>query len=329
LIKSILHIILFFGSLSLFGQGPYAGPVGTANTDAIHLDSSIISGWANSCSITRGWQNAADTSLGKATVGDSSLALGKALNNGVVSLGDGGVAIVGFDGLIYDGPGPDFAIFENAFSETFLELAFVEVSSDGVHYFRFPSVSLTDTSRQVGGFDTAGVKASNIHNLAGKYIVGYGTPFDLSDLPADSLLDAQAISHVRIIDVVGSMANSLARRDKNGHKINDPFPTPFPSSGFDLDAVGAIHMKAVGLKENSYFGNKSVSIYPNPAQDQLFISGVDQEIIDFEIYSIDGVLRHKGRSTNGYIDLTSLNKGQYILRLIGQDDSQSKAFFKL
>jgi len=51
----------------------------------------------------------------------------------IVSLGDSGVADVTFAGAIYNGPGADFAVFENGFlnatndSLAFLELAFVEV----------------------------------------------------------------------------------------------------------------------------------------------------------------------------------------------------------
>jgi hypothetical protein len=61
--------------------------------------------------------------LGHTSYGDDSCALGPADNN-VVSLGDSGYAIVKFDIPISDGPGFDFAVFENAFDDEFLELAF-------------------------------------------------------------------------------------------------------------------------------------------------------------------------------------------------------------
>ncbi|MEM1304738.1 MAG: hypothetical protein AAGG46_07560, partial [Planctomycetota bacterium] len=62
-----------------------------------------------------------------------------------------GVIILEFDFAIFDGPGADLAVFENAFDFTlsgfppefvFAELAFVEVSSNGVDFARFPSISL-------------------------------------------------------------------------------------------------------------------------------------------------------------------------------------------
>ncbi len=60
----------------------------------------------------------------------------------------------------------------SAESSSFLELAFVEVSTDSVHFVRFPAVSLTNPAVQTGAFGTT--DARNIHNLAGKYIANYG-----------------------------------------------------------------------------------------------------------------------------------------------------------
>ena len=45
--------------------------------------------------------------------------------NGVVSLGDGGYALLTFEKPIKNGI-DDFAIFENSFSDTFLELGLVD-----------------------------------------------------------------------------------------------------------------------------------------------------------------------------------------------------------
>ena len=83
----------------------------------------------------------------------------------VVVLGDSGRITLTFSGVIYNGPGFDFAVFENGFSDTFLELAWVEVSSDGTHFFRFPGFSLTPSA--VGSFGT--LDPTNIEGLAGKF----------------------------------------------------------------------------------------------------------------------------------------------------------------
>ena len=174
-------------------KAQFAPPVGHEGTTAIYKDSSAFVAWASKCNIIRGFQDISNQSLGYTNVGDSSLAIDQAGTNGVVSLGDGGVAILEFSSPIMDGNGPDFAVFENGFDNLFLELAFVEVSSDGIHFFRFPAISNTDTTIQTGGFGLT--DASKLHNLAGKYRAEYGTPFDLSDLTNDALLNKQAITH--------------------------------------------------------------------------------------------------------------------------------------
>lgn len=204
--------------------------------------------WADAAEIARGPIDIADTREPQffPTCGNESSATGPAdvlAGDGgdplpVVSLGDGGTATLTFASPIADIPGPDFAVFENAFSPAFLELALVEVSSDGIHFFRFPSISLTQTTTQVWGYGT--LDPTNLYNLAGKARGGYGTPFDLAQLrhhqPA---LDINRITHVRVVDVVGSISPALGTLDSLGHPINDPYPTAHEFGGFDLDAVGA------------------------------------------------------------------------------------------
>lgn len=304
-----LSILLSLACFAIHAQGPYAPAAGVAGTDAIHKDSSIIQDWAISCSIQRAYQDIANQSLGLATVGDSSLALHKAMQNGVVSLGDGGSAILQFNGALYNGPGADFAIFENSFSDTFLELAFVEVSSDGIYYVRFPSQSLTDTISQVNGFGA--VDPTNIHNLAGKYRMGYGTPFDLNNLSGINGLDIQHITHIKIIDVVGSLNANHCSRDASGRKINDPYPTPFPSGGFDLDAVGLMYIRPVGLIERDI---TEVRLYPNPVNDQLFLDVEERSRLTYRIYDMSGKLKLEGNVTNKNIMLEKLSSGSYIIQ---------------
>ena len=159
--------------------------------------------------------------------------------NGIVSLGDGGQAILKFENPIINGPGWDFAVFENSFSDTFLELGFVEVSSNGNDFFRFESTSLTQDTIQIDAFGS--VIPEKINNLAGKYRANYGTPFELEELSLEQGLDINNITHIKIIDVIGSIDPNIGTYDFQNNLINDPFPTPFPSSGFDLDAVGVIH----------------------------------------------------------------------------------------
>jgi len=265
--KLFVLIILFFTFL-VRGQSQYAPPAGQSNSTAIYKDSSIFVAWANSCTVIRGWKDIADTTQGVVTYGVDTNALGIA-DNQVVSLGDGGVAIVKFKHPVINDAGFDFAVFENGLTDSFLELAFVEVSSDSIHFIRFPAVSLTDTTTQVGSFGS--IDATKIHNLGGKYRAEYGTPFDLEDLKDSANLDVNNIRFIKIMDVVGTINDSLCTRDSQGNKVNDPYPTLFESGGFDLDAVGVINtdFQSIDLLTQE----RKIKVFPNPvaAHGNLYI----------------------------------------------------------
>jgi len=217
---------------------PAAGILGSL---AIPHDSPKIRTWASKVlHFERGPRKIDDISKGFASAGIAENVLGAALTNGIFSLGDGGSIVVSFPNPITDGPGPDFAVFENGFSNGFLEFATVEVSSNGKDFFLFPAVSEIQTENQVGPFDT--LDARMIHNLAGKYRAGFGTGFDLAELSSTPGLDVQSITEVRIRDVVGSLDSDFGTFDYQGHLINDPWPTDFESGGFDLDAIAGLNL---------------------------------------------------------------------------------------
>lgn len=295
-------------------QAQYAPPAGQTGSDAIHRDSSIIISWTQNCKVTRGKQDIAISSSPLASVGDSSNAIGYA-DGMVVSLGDGGSALLEFNPPITNGIGPDFAVFENAFSDSFLELAFVDVSSDGINFFRFPAVSLTQTTNQVGSFDT--LDATKIHNLAGKYRQFYGTPFDLSQIPENSLLNKSQVTHIKITDVIGTLNPTYASMDALGNYINDPYPTPFSSGGFDLDAVAVINSTINSIESNEH--TFTISIYPNPAKDLLSIRSNSE--FSIEMYDQKGVQTYSGRFSAGntQINLQETPRGIYTARIISSN----------
>jgi hypothetical protein len=160
---------------------------------------------------------------------------GLGATNGVVPLGDDGSVVLTFPAPIADGPGPDFAVFENAFSDAFLELAFVEVSSDGDTFVRFPTHCLETNWIDTYGLTNA-TDPTAYGGFAGKHVQGTGTPFDLKLLAGTPGLDVRRVTHVRIVDVKGDGSNS----DTYGNPVFDPHPT-FGSGGFDLDAVGVLN----------------------------------------------------------------------------------------
>ncbi|MBI5219992.1 MAG: T9SS type A sorting domain-containing protein [Bacteroidia bacterium] len=307
-------LLFYFSTFQLFSQ--YAPPAGQPGSTAIYKDSSIIKGWAIGCTIQRGLMDISTPGSGFASYGNSEAALGKA-DNSTISQGDGGIVILKFNPPIMNGPGFDFAVFENGFSDSFLELAFVEVSSDGIHFYRFNSVSLTQDTQQVGGFDT--LDATKIHNLAGKYRMFYGVPFDLEELKGNSGLNVDSITYIRIIDVVGSIDPAYASHDSAGRIINDPWPTPFASSGFDLDAVGVIHAAFNSIEKNT--ADRTVSIYPNPVTDQIIISSDDSKIEKIEVCDPAGkiLLSKEILNQSGIIKTAILSPGIYFIRIKTDD----------
>ena len=304
-----LFTLLLF--ITTVAKAQFPGPPGFTGTTALYKDSSAFINWATTCVVTRGYQDIASPSGGYASVGNDTNGTKKANVNPVVSLGDGGIAILTFQSPITNGPGFDFAVFENAFNDAFLELAFVEVSSDGINYFRFPASSNTQTLTQIGPFDNT-CDGTKLNNLAGKYRASYGTPFDLQELASQIGLNINAITHVKIIDVVGDINMPYATYDKNNNPINDPYPTAFASGGFDLDAVGVINQLTVGIKENQQL-ESSITIYPNPVNDVMFIYSSDIDIKEMYLTDINGKLI--SQSNQSKLILTHVEAGFYLLKI--------------
>ncbi len=322
--KTFYTFFFCLSQIFLFGQFPPAAD--QLGTTAIHQDSSIFVNWAKTAIIERGQQNISDDSLNYAEVGESNFALGIA-DNQTVSLGDNGSAILTFDPPITNGEGADFAVFENGFPTQggyFLELAFVEVSCDGQNFVRFPATSLTDTSVQLSTFDL--VNPTEINNLAGKYVGGFGTPFDLAELANMPNLDISKISHIKIVDVIGSIEDSLATFDSEGRAINDPFPTPFPSGGFDLDAVGVIHQKMITATSMVDLDH-SLLLYPNPLKVgqnlNLQLTNANFSNYQIELFSTNGILlwSTEMKSTQLILPFTNYPKGIYFLKISNNEQS--------
>ena len=240
--KKIARLLL--SSLALLAQ---------ADDQPLDKNSSSIQAWASGVrSVSYGTNVYEDWKK-------SNNALGQAEGTSfdIVCLGRGGQITLTFPNGISNGAGNDFAVFENGFSANFLELGWVEVSTDGEHFVRFLNAS--QTKNKVGGFGT--IEPTHITGLASKFMQGIGTQFDLSLLqsvyndqtsaaPWLSLtpafknqivnnfphLDLNSIQYVRIIDIVG---NGSAK-DAYGNIIYDPYPTT-GSAGFDLDAIAVLH----------------------------------------------------------------------------------------
>jgi len=293
------------------------------SSTSISKDSKAFVSWANGAYIQRGWVNIADTSVkykgsNEATYGCTGDAVGIAGSTAsdVVSLGDGGIATLTFDRPIVNGSGADFAVFENGqykqgTDSIYAELGFVEVSSDGSHFVRFPAVSNTKADKQIGGFSP--IKQSDVSNFAGAEIQGYGTPFNLDDIKDSANIDLQNIRFVRIVDAVGNIDPKFASHDSKGNVVNDPWPTPYWSSGFDLDGVGVINagipyavstFEALTLSKDSYFTPTKT--------DTAFVNGVSLFSTAKTDYGIDAFTYSNLRNdtTVGYTNsFSAITKG--------------------
>jgi hypothetical protein len=313
----LLYLMVGF-SAAVCAQGSFAPAAGISGSTAVFKDSAIFKSWASSCNVVRGYRDIARPLSGRVNYGSDRDALGFP-NPNVVSLGDSGVANLGFEGIIYDGPGADFAVFENGFSDEYLEYGFVEVSSNGVDYLRFSAYFEGDTSTQIGAYDLKG-NPTFVHNLAGKYRAQYGTPFDLSDLPDTAILNKDSVRFIRIIDVIGTIAEPYAMRDALGRKINDTYPTPFATNdsytgGFDLDAVGLIHYTgAIYTSVSAARPTGQISIYPNPARSYFRLSGSKAESV--MLLSMIGQ-KFQISNPHGRFPLTDIPTGKYAI-LSGQ-----------
>lgn len=209
--------------------GPYAPAAGRDGSTAVHMDEDAFVAWASNYSAVTYGSGVADEWK------TPEKALGKAVGDAfdIVSLGRGGRITFEFESPITDGEGPDFAVFENPFSDYFLELGFVEVSSNGTDFVRFANDS--QTAAAVGAFGL--LNPTDITGYAGKYRQGYGTPFDLADCDGLSPdVDVRAIRYVRIVDIVGD-GNTT---DSSGDPIYDPHPTT-GSAGLDVEALGVLN----------------------------------------------------------------------------------------
>jgi hypothetical protein len=271
-------ISILSGPYTEAGINGYIGEDGrhAAPTDANAVINPIFHGWATSVidyspapEVGSRWSDP-NKALGPAT-GD---------NLDIVSLGDldrqqldalvtPGFITLSFNEPIRDGNGYDFAVFENSLvseldtsagsiaGQMFAELGYVEVSSNGVDFVRFPSVSLTEAP--TGPYGT--IEISKVYNLAGKHPnangLCTGTPFDLSELAYDpmvvsGIVDVNNINYVRIVDIPGSgdfYDEAVLQIDPNtwpvwnyyadNHPIYDAWPTR-DSGGLDVEAVGIL-----------------------------------------------------------------------------------------
>lgn len=205
---------------------PYDAPISSSDAAILEWADTVID-YSPAPGVSTTYQN---PETGYGSLGDLTAAQ---IAAGVLS----GSITVGFETGIGNGEGKDFAVFENGFAYgtngVFMELAYVEVSTDGINFARFDSIS-TNTDPVAGSGAFSGWDSTNVYNLAGKNQSGWGTTFDLEelvdhDLVLAGLLDLDNIQYVRLVDIPGT-GDYL---DSEGNPILDAHLTS-GSGGFDF-----------------------------------------------------------------------------------------------
>ena len=244
--KNFLFLSALFSGFLAMAQ--WDGDVFTDGCQAINQNDYRIISWAKGVEVYRGTQYINDSN--PATYGNSYDAQGMPDSTvyKCISLGEGGTALITFDRPIYNGEGKDFVVFENAFNSSFLELAFVEVSSDGVNFFRFPAQTTSSD-------DAEGRQSTHYNNLAGKYELGWGVGFDLDDIEDNENLNKNNIRLVRLVDVVNGVdVDALGNIIYDGDNGSSTY-----SAGFDLAGVGIINggspYKIADFEDGGYLAN--------------------------------------------------------------------------
>jgi hypothetical protein len=222
--KFLISLVVLFATMTVSAQ--FDGAVGTQDCRAINISNPRIQSWALGVEVQRGFQRNSTTNY--ASYGKPYNAQGcpDSTTTTCVSLGDGGIALITFSSPIIDGEGEDFCVFENGLNSTYLELGFVEVSSDGEHFYRFPATSYTTYND---------IRPELLNNIAGKHEVGWGTPFDLSEIENDEFFNRNNVRYVRIVDIIGGVDT-----DSQGNVIYDG-TSGGPSTGYDLTGVGVLN----------------------------------------------------------------------------------------
>ena len=85
-----------------------------------------------------------------------------------------------------------------------------------------------------------------------------------------------------------------------------------------LGNITKLLIKEVSAVNDLSSDSQSITLYPNPASSEIFISGFEG-VQTVEIYSISGVLAMKTTAENGsVINISNLRQGIYIVKVDGK-----------
>jgi hypothetical protein len=92
---------------------------------------------------------------------------------------------------------------------------------------------------------------------------------------------------------------------------------------WEVDDI-SIEVEEVGIANANV---KDLTIYPNPAQNEVFVTGVEN-ITNVQVLSLDGKVVMSEQTNNNRIDVSSMNDGMYIIRVISGNEVYTTRFVK-
>ncbi len=103
------------------------------------------------------------------------------------------------------------------------------------------------------------------------------------------------------------------------------FQDPSTGSSVTSREVWKLDPDLLSVVENDR--NTDILLYPNPSEDTLSLYGIDAEV-DYGIYNLSGGLISEGKTFNKSLDVSSIAKGVYILKITSEEKSLFKKFVK-
>jgi hypothetical protein len=132
----------------------------------------------------------------------------------------------------------------------------------------------------------------------------YLADYRFTDDSQDYILDSWAWVDLSSLGSIDSLEFSLTSSDMNGQWINTP--GYFCVDNFTLEDLPT----AINALDNS----STISFYPNPASEQLFVSTENE--VNLSILNTSGVVvKNETLYANDVVDISGLNAGIYIIRM--------------
>ncbi len=194
--------------------------------------------------------------------------------------------------------------------------------SDAASYFEFSELQTSSmtVSYQIWIHETSNVVSyhygpnniANLEDFADDGIMGCG----LLELSYEGIEEGNLINPIqKTVLLHGSSSAPLVKIDQNAFLLD------YPNAGL----VYRFTPETLSV-EKPEKATTSITLFPNPTENLLHISGEIDANISYSIFDISGKKLKQGNLTNAAIDVSLLSSGIYILKLDNQ--SQALKFIK-